>query len=104
MTLAGRPVNVTAVYPGGTDTAFIRNMTAAEELGDIDLVRTYSRRLWTTSPQKAAQVILNGVRKNRARVLIGPDTKLLELFVRLSGSSYQRLFPAVQRRFVPLPR
>ena len=63
MALARHPVKVTTVYPGGVKTSFIRNMTAAEGLGAVDLVKTYDKRLWTTSPRKAAQVILNGVRK-----------------------------------------
>ena len=104
MALAGHPVKVTTVYPGGVKTSFIRNMTAAEGLGAVDLVKTYDKRLWTTSPHKAAQVILNGVRKNRARVLIGPDTKVLDLLVRITGSSYQRFVPAVLGRFIPSPR
>jgi len=57
--------------------------------------------LWTTSPRKAAQVILHGVRKSRARVLIGPDTKLFDLLVRMTGASYQRVVPAVLGRFMP---
>jgi NAD(P)-dependent dehydrogenase (short-subunit alcohol dehydrogenase family) len=101
MALAGHPVKVTTVFPGGIKTAFIRNMTAAEELGDIDLVKPFSKQLWSTSPHKAAQVILGGVRKNRARVLIGPDTKVLDLVVRITGPSYQRLVPAVLGRFMP---
>jgi NAD(P)-dependent dehydrogenase (short-subunit alcohol dehydrogenase family) len=104
MLFAGHPVKVTAVYPGGTDTSFIRNMTAAEELGEVDLVETYGAQMWTTSPQRAARVILNAVSKNRARVLIGPDTKYLDFVVRLIGSRYQRVFPWFQKRFVKPPR
>jgi NADP-dependent 3-hydroxy acid dehydrogenase YdfG len=103
MALAGHPVKVTAVYPGGIKTAFVRNMTAAERLGDVDLVKIFDKRLWSTSPRKAAQVILDGVRKNRARVLIGPDTKVLDLLVRITGPSYQRFVPAVLGRFIPIP-
>jgi NADP-dependent 3-hydroxy acid dehydrogenase YdfG len=101
MALAGHPVKVTTVFPGGIKTPFVRNATAAEALGDIDLVRNFEKRLWSTSPRKAAQVILNGVRKNRARVLIGPDMKLFDLLVRITGSSYQRVVPAVLGRFMP---
>lgn len=104
MVFAGHPVKVTAVYPGGTDTSFVRNMTAAEQLGDVDLEKTYNTRMWTTSPQKAAHVILTAVLKERARVLIGPDTKYLDFVVRLLGSRYQRVFPWFQKRFVPTPR
>ena len=36
MALAGHPVKVTAVYPGGVKTSFLHNMTAAEGLGEVD--------------------------------------------------------------------
>ena len=32
------------------------------------------------------------MRKNKARVLVGPDAKALDLIVRITGSGYQRLF------------
>ena len=93
MSLAGHPVKVSTVYPGATKTAFVRNMAAAEKLGDVDLVKSFEKGLWTTSPQKAAQVILNGVRKNRVRILIGPDTKLFDVLARVTGPRYQRFVP-----------
>jgi short-subunit dehydrogenase len=101
MLLAGHPVKVTTVYPGGTKTAFVRNMTAAERLGDVDLVKNFEKRLWSTSPEKAAQVILNGVRKNRVRILIGPDTRLFDVLARITGPRYQRLVPQVLSRVMP---
>lgn len=101
MTLAGHPVKVTTVYPGGVTTPFIRDMSTAEHLGEIDVVKHFDKRIWSTSPQKAAEVILAGVRKNRARVLIGPDTKILDLMVRLTGSMYQLVVPHVLIRVLP---
>ncbi len=99
MVLAGHPVKVTTVYPGATDTSFVRNMTAAEKFGDVEWLKNASSPLWSTSPQKAARVILNGVRKNRARVLIGADTKAIEVFLRITGSNYQRWNPRWMGRF-----
>ena len=43
-----------------------------------------------TTPEKAAKVILKGVEKNKARVLIGVDAWMLDRFVRLTGPGYQR--------------
>jgi NADP-dependent 3-hydroxy acid dehydrogenase YdfG len=100
MALARLPVRVTTVFPGGVTSAFLRNMTVAEELGDIDLTQNFDVRLWSTSPQKAARVILRGVGKNRPRVLIGPDMKVLDLAVRIVGPHYQQLVPPVLRRFM----
>ena len=33
----------------------------------------------STSPQRAAQIILDAVRKKKARVLVGTDAKVLDL-------------------------
>ena len=41
------------------------------------------------------------MRKNRARVLVGADAKVLDLMVRLTGSGYQRLFPLAMGRLIP---
>jgi hypothetical protein len=78
-------------------------MTAAEKLGDVDLVKSFEKGLWTTSPQKAAQVILNGVRKNRVRILIGPDTKLFDVLARITGPRYQRFVPKLLGRWLMPP-
>ncbi|OBY29291.1 SDR family NAD(P)-dependent oxidoreductase [Mycolicibacter kumamotonensis] len=101
MALAGHPVKVTTVYPGGVETSFVKNMAAAEDVGEIDLVKNFDKRAWSTSPKKAAQIILSGVRANRIRVLVGPDMKILDLVVRIIGPQYQRLFPVVARGLVP---
>ena len=101
MALAGHPVKVTAVHPGGIKTGIVRNMTTAEGIDHNELTQTFDKKLATTSPQKAARIILDGVRKNKARVLVGMDAKVLDLVVRITGSGYQRLFSTVIARMVP---
>ena len=101
MILAGHPVKVTTVHPGGIKTAIARNMTAAEGLDKDDLANTFDKRLAHTSPQRAARIILDGVRKNKARVLVGADAKILDLIVRATGSGYQRIFTPVLERLAP---
>ena len=93
MILAGRPVKVTTVHPGGINTAIARNSTAAEGLEVSELAQAFDK-LARTSPQKAARIILNGVRKNKTHVLVGPDATVLDIVVRLTGSGYQRWFSA----------
>jgi NADP-dependent 3-hydroxy acid dehydrogenase YdfG len=100
MILAGRPVKVTTVHPGGIKTAIARNSTAAEGLEVSELAQAFDK-LARTSPQKAARIILDGVRKNKARVLVGPDATVLDIVVRLTGSGYQRLFSAFVARAMP---
>ena len=90
--LAGHPVAVTTVHPGGIKTAIARNATVAEGLDQGELASLFDKRLAKTSPQRAAQVILEAVRKKKARVLVGADAKVLDILVRLTGSGYQQLF------------
>jgi hypothetical protein len=76
-------------------------MTAVEGIDKDELAQTFDKKLASTPPEKAAKIILDGVRKNRARVLVGPDAKALDLIVRVTGSGYQRLFSSVMSRLVP---
>jgi NADP-dependent 3-hydroxy acid dehydrogenase YdfG len=101
MALAGHPVKVTCVHPGGIKTAIARNMETVEGIDKVELAQTFDKKLASTSPQKAARIILEAVRKNKPRVLVGPDATALDLIVRATGSGYQRLFSTVMSRMVP---
>jgi NADP-dependent 3-hydroxy acid dehydrogenase YdfG len=101
MTLAGRPVAVTTVHPGGIKTAIARNATAAEGLDSDQLAKLFDKRLARTTPRRAAHVILDAVRKKKARVLIGTDAKVLDLMVRVAGPYYQQVFGPVLGRLMP---
>ena len=100
MVLAGHPVGVTTVHPGGIKTALVRSSTAAEGIDPDQMAKLFDK-LARTSPERAAQIILDAVRKNHARVLVGADAKILDILVRLTGSGYQRLFSTVTRRLLP---
>lgn len=104
MQIAGHPVKVTTVHPGGIKTAIARNATAAEGLDQAGLAEFFDKKLASTSPEKAAQVILEGVAKNKARVLVGMDAKIIDAVVRLTGSGYQRGLIALARRTMPSTR
>jgi NADP-dependent 3-hydroxy acid dehydrogenase YdfG len=99
MVLNGHPVKVTAVHPGGIKTAIARNGLVAEGVDPEAQAKFFDERMSSTTPRRAAQIILEAVRKNKARVLVGLDAKALDLVVRLTGSGYQRLFsPVVSRK------
>lgn len=101
MAIAKHPVKVTTVHPGGIKTAIARNMTAAEGVDTTELAKAFDTKLAATSPETAAKIILEAVRKNRARVLVGTDAKVLDLIVRVTGSGYQRLFSKVASKVMP---
>ena len=99
MILAKHPVKVTTVHPGGIQTAIARNATVADGLDQVAMAQSFDK-VAMTSPEKAARIILDGVRRNRARVLVGPDAKVLDLVVRITGSGYQRLLGPVFGRLI----
>jgi NADP-dependent 3-hydroxy acid dehydrogenase YdfG len=101
MILARHPVAVTTVHPGSIRTAIARNATAAEGLDRDDLAKLFDKRLARTSPERAAKIILDAVRKKKARVLVGTDAKLLDIMVRMAGPYYQQLFGPVLGRLMP---
>jgi len=104
MVLNGHPVKVTAVHPGGIKTAIARNGLVAEGVDAEAQAKFFDERMASTTPRRAAQIILEAVRKNKARVLVGLDAKALDLVVRLTGSGYQRLFSPVVGRMKPPSR
>jgi NADP-dependent 3-hydroxy acid dehydrogenase YdfG len=104
MMLARHPVKVTTVHPGGIKTAIARNATAAEGVDSASLAEWFDTKMARTSPERAAQIILEGVAKNKARVLVGTDAKILDAFVRDSGPGYQRALVALARRAMPPSR
>ena len=101
MILAGHPVKVTSVHPGGIKTAIARNSTAAEGLDTATMAEWFDTKMARTSSERAAEIILDGVAKGKAKVLVGADAKILDVFVRASGSGYQRVLTALAGRFMP---
>lgn len=101
MIVSRQPVRVTCVHPGGIKTAVARNATYVEGIDAKNASSMFDRYLAIHSPEMAAQTIVDGVRKGRGRVLIGWEAKLLDLFVRVTASGYQRVAATVERRFLP---
>lgn len=90
MLLSDQPVRVTCVHPGGVRTNVARNGIVGAGYDANRIVELFETKLARTTPERAAAVILKGVAANRARVIVGVDAKLMDLFVRLTGSWYQR--------------
>ncbi|MGN2636135.1 SDR family NAD(P)-dependent oxidoreductase [Nocardia takedensis] len=95
------PVKVTCVHPGGIKTAVARNATYAERIDGANAASMFDRKLAIHTPEMAAQTITEGVRKGHGRVLIGWEAKLLDIFVRVTASGYQRIAAVVNRKVLP---
>ena len=99
--IAGHPVGVTVVHPGGIKTAIARNSrTSAEEDKDATAA-FFDEKLARMTPERAAEIIWGAVRKDRARCLVGLDAHALHQFARLTGSRYQDVVARVSSRIKP---
>jgi NAD(P)-dependent dehydrogenase (short-subunit alcohol dehydrogenase family) len=101
MLIAGHPVNVTCVHPGGIKTAIARNAGAVAGQDAAELAQFFDSRLARMSSDAAARSILRAVTANRPRAVVGIDAKVLDVLVRLLGPRYQRLVALSARKAVP---
>jgi NAD(P)-dependent dehydrogenase (short-subunit alcohol dehydrogenase family) len=101
LVISGAPVTVTCVHPGGIRTNIARNATAVGGHDAEALSRVFDEKLARTTPERAAEVILRGARRGRARVLVGADAKALDVLQRITGSGYQRVVTMAARRLLP---
>ena len=98
MVIARNGVSVTCVHPGGVKTAIARNAASAGATDQQRSADFFDKHLAKTTAEEAAAIIVEGIRKDRARVLVGRDAKALDLLVRLTGSGYQRVVSRVVGR------
>lgn len=100
MTIAGNPVTVHTVHPGGIRTNIVRHARILPEVEAAtggDPVKDFER-IAHTSPERAASRILAGVDRNEARILVGPDAYLIAAIPRLLGGRYVQVFSRVGKR------
>ena len=77
----GTRVRVTVVIPGGMAT----NMPANSGVTvDIDPEQAAKMASSLTTPERAAELILDGMEKNAYRVLIGRDAKMMDVLYRVN--------------------
>ena len=53
------------------------------------------------NPDKAAKIILKGVKKNKKRIFVGLDAKIMEIAQRLSPSHYIAIIPILNLLIFP---
>lgn len=95
--MEGCGVSATCVHPGGIATNIAMagkidaSVTAKSGVSEADHKRMANKLINVTTADAAAQQILQAVRGNARRVLVGPDARFLDKVIRLLGSSYQAL-------------
>ena len=99
--IAGHPVGVTAVHRGGIKTAIARNARVSAKESKEATAQLFDEKLARMTPERAAEIIVNGILKNRARVLVGIDAHAMHHFAKLLGSRYQDVVARTSKRVLP---
>lgn len=99
MLVAGHPVEVTVVHPGGIKTRIADSGRFAEGVDGARTARRFNAKLARTSADDAARVILNGMLNHKARVLVGADAHAVNLLGKVLGSRYQDVAAVLGKKF-----
>jgi NAD(P)-dependent dehydrogenase (short-subunit alcohol dehydrogenase family) len=100
--VAGHPVAVTVVHPGGIKTAIARNARASSREDHAESARYFDQKLARMEPEEAARIIVEkGILGGKPRLLIGLDAHAIHHVARLTGSRYQDLVASVAKRTRP---
>jgi len=91
LVVAGSPVKLSVVHPGGIATAIARNSRTGAGVTDNARRSQMIERFETaakTTPKDAALRIIRGIEKNEPRILIGNDARFMDLLQRFRPGTY----------------
>lgn len=97
--LAADGIGVTCVHPGGVNTRIAVSARIGSGVpAEVRARQDDWQRLLTMDPTKAAEIILRGVERRRARVLVGGSARALDVLARLLPVSYSRILAVAAQR------
>nr|WP_277346354.1 SDR family NAD(P)-dependent oxidoreductase [Solimonas marina] len=101
--LTRAPVSLTSVHPGGIKTGIAQSARMTKSLEgvlakDEKSAKDNFDKLFITTANRAALIILKAVQGNKRRVLVGPDAKLFDVMVRMLPAAHQRLVTSAARK------
>lgn len=92
--LADTPVRVSCVLPGGVKTNIVRTsryVPADNEAPSREEFEARFEQIARRTPAQAADEILRGVERDKARILVGRDARFISVLVRLLPVRYMGL-------------
>ena len=91
--LEGSGIGVSVVHPGGVATDIARHARASAGVSEAAWKARLARadQLLRLPPAEAARIIIEGVKRGRARIIVGNDAKFAALLERLLPVGYWRL-------------
>ena len=104
--LEGTNVSVSCVHPGGIKTNIARNSRVGEKT-PADYKKQgveFFDKVAQTTPEKAAEVIVNGMKKSNSRILIGKDAHAISYVHRLFPKKYLKIIEKIAGHRMDLRR
>ncbi|MEW6776742.1 MAG: SDR family NAD(P)-dependent oxidoreductase [Bdellovibrionota bacterium] len=95
--LHGTKVGITCVHPGGINTNIVKSSRTYDEKMKGKAARFFEKR--AISPDIAAKEIVDGIQKNKPRVLITRETHIVDGMKRLFPVFSSQLLAASRARF-----
>jgi NADP-dependent 3-hydroxy acid dehydrogenase YdfG len=100
--LRGTGVRAVTVHPGGITTNIARNARVRKDpegrgRSHEQMAREFEA-LTMTSPARAAEIIVAGVERGRARILVGPDAYLFDALARIAPVHYYSVVSLLEAR------
>ncbi len=92
--MAGCRVKISCVHPGGIDTPIARNAIlpqGQDTEAEREEMATRFKDMVHSTPEQAADTIVRGIKKGKARILIGRDAVMVDIIRRLFPVSYGRI-------------
>lgn len=100
--LRGTGVSAVNVHPGGITTNIARNARVRKDPEGRgrthDQMADEFEAVTLTSPDKAAEIIVRGIERGRARILVGPDAYAFDLLARIAPTRYYDVIAVVEKR------
>ncbi|HEX8622061.1 MAG TPA: SDR family NAD(P)-dependent oxidoreductase [Allosphingosinicella sp.] len=86
----GSKIGVTVVHPGGVNTSIAKNARPPRGINDVDLEAQKERfeKFLRMPPEKAGEIIVGGVERERPRVVVGNDARFMALVERIAPVGY----------------
>jgi len=95
--LAGSPISVVVVHPGGIATSIAQNarLPAGESEAKTQRRRARVQKMLRMPPEQAGEIIVRGIEKGKPRILIGTDARIISLLERILPVGYWNLMKNV---------
>jgi short-subunit dehydrogenase len=92
-------VAVTVVHPGGVATSIAKSALLPKGIAEAESREKMSKteKHLRMLPEKAGEIIVSGMIKNKARILVGTDAKFISIMERIMPTGYWKILKKIAK-------